>query len=76
MSLASVKKASSTFMEALADVSMNLMPYSTASCSPRSRDTWSQKWHFITDLIIALKTQTLYGRKSQLFITEDTQIVL
>lgn len=36
MSLARVKNASSTFVLALADVSMNLMPYSTANCSPRS----------------------------------------
>ena len=40
MSLANVKNASSTFMEALADVSMNLIPYSMASSSPRSLDTY------------------------------------
>ena len=39
MSRAKVKKASSTLMEALADVSMNLIPYSMASCSPLSLDT-------------------------------------
>lgn len=36
ISLARVKKASSTLMLALAEVSTNLMPYSTASFSPRS----------------------------------------
>ena len=39
MSRASVKKASSTLMLALAEVSMNLIPYSMASCSPRSFET-------------------------------------
>jgi hypothetical protein len=39
MSLARVKKASSTLMLALAEVSMNLTPYSIASCSPRSLET-------------------------------------
>lgn len=40
ISLASVKKASSTFMLDLADVSINLIPYSTASCWPRSLETY------------------------------------
>lgn len=40
MSLASVKKASSTFIDALALVSRNFIPYSTANCSPLSLDTW------------------------------------
>ena len=43
MSRASVKNASSTLMEAFAEVSMNFMPYSIASSSPRSLDTWKQK---------------------------------
>jgi hypothetical protein len=48
MSLARVKKASSTLMLALAEVSMNLIPYSMASCSPRSFDTWrDQKFHLL-----------------------------
>ena len=42
MSRARVKKASSTLMLALADVSINLIPYSIASCSPLSLDT--KKW--------------------------------
>ena len=44
MSRAKVKKASSTFMEALAEVSMNLIPYSMASCSPLSLDTYQLKF--------------------------------
>ena len=39
MSLARVKNASSTLMLALAEVSMNFIPYSIASCSPLSFDT-------------------------------------
>jgi hypothetical protein len=39
ISRANVKNASSTLMEALADVSMNLIPYSIASSSPRSFET-------------------------------------
>ena len=41
MSRASVKNASSTLMEAFAEVSMNFMPYSIASSSPRSLETWT-----------------------------------
>lgn len=40
MSLANVKKACSTLTDAFADVSINLIPYSTASCSPLSFDTF------------------------------------
>ena len=43
MSLASVKKASSTLMDALAEVSTNLMPYSMANCSPLSLETCSHE---------------------------------
>ena len=50
MSLANVKNASSTFMEALADVSMNLIPYSMASSSPRSLDTYEKKIFFIQEI--------------------------
>merc|ERR1719245_1637304 len=39
MSLAKVKNASSTFILALAEVSMNFIPYSIANCSPRSLET-------------------------------------
>ena len=39
MSRARVKNASSTLMEAFADVSINFMPYSMANSSPRSLDT-------------------------------------
>ena len=53
MSLARVKKASSTFIDALALVSRNFIPYSTANCSPLSLDTW--QWQQKTRL--AIKTQ-------------------
>ena len=43
MSLAKVKNASSTFILALAEVSMNFIPYSIASCSPRSLETYNKK---------------------------------
>ena len=43
ISRASVKKASSTLIEALADVSINLIPYSIASSSPRSFETCNKK---------------------------------
>ena len=39
MSRASVKNASSTLILALAEVSMNFIPYSIASCSPLSFET-------------------------------------
>ena len=39
MSLARVMKASSTLMEFLAEVSRNLMPYSSASALPRALST-------------------------------------
>ena len=45
ISLASVKNASSTWIEALALVSMNLIPYSIASCSPLSLVTCNTVLH-------------------------------
>jgi len=35
-------KAFSTLIDALADVSMNRIPYSNASCSPLSFDTYNK----------------------------------
>jgi len=48
MSLARLKKASSTLMDAFADVSINLIEYSQASSSPRSLETWNQETKFRT----------------------------
>lgn len=39
ISRASIKKASSTLIDAFALVSINLIPYSMANCSPRSLET-------------------------------------
>lgn len=42
ISLARVWKASSTLTLVLAEVSINLIPYSTANCSPRSFETYKK----------------------------------
>ena len=54
MSRAKVKKASSTLMEALAEVSMNLIPYSMASCSPLSLDTCQLQLRKSDKLVLAV----------------------
>ena len=41
ISRAKVKNASSTFIDAFAEVSKNLIPYSIANCSPLSLETWN-----------------------------------
>lgn len=50
ISLASVKKASSTLILAFADVSINLIPYSTANCSPRSFVTYQEQQKSLTSI--------------------------
>ena len=52
MSRANVKKASSTLMEALAEVSMNLIPYSIANCSPLSLETWNRNYYFLLFFVL------------------------